>query len=512
MRGLSVFRKLTPARGALTAVAVTGLIAAVAFTTTAVSDHAGAAEPLDRYNHQQLAWKSCDDPGLDGMGAQCADVTVPLNYAEPQGRTITVAISRIPATDPAQRRGVVLSNPGGPGGAGLDYFVETSKAMTPEVRARYDLIGMDPRGVGRSSAVNCHWPHGFGLQFAGPDAKSFAESVADQADLAARCVAAEGDRLPHFTTRNTARDMDVIRAVLGQDKISYVGTSYGTYLGAVYMQMFPERSDRMVLDGTVDPHRYGAVGMVQDMGAPNEAALDAWAAWTAERDGEYHLGATVAEVRGSVQRLIEHAAAQPIRIGDFEVNAHMLPLVLYIAFDSPHGYGLAAQQIRELADAADGKPVQPDQDLTGKLGIMLRSQPRDLSPQMAILCGDVDAPRDPAWYWRNLEASRATQPVFGALADNITPCAFWAPPIETPTALANSVPNLIIQATGDTRTNYGGALAMHKVLTGSRMVTLQDVAIHSILGRYPNTCVYDAFNTYLADGTLPAADVTCRDE
>ncbi|MVU79686.1 alpha/beta fold hydrolase [Nocardia sp. ET3-3] len=495
----------------MAALAVTALVTAAAITTAAVTERPAAA-PLDRFQQQSLNWRSCDDPGLDGVGAQCADVTVPLNYAEPQGRTIVVAISRIPATDPSRRHGVMLSNPGGPGGAGLDYFVETSKAMTPEVRARYDLIGMDPRGVGRSSAVNCHWPHGFGLQFAGPDAGSFAESVADQADLAARCAAVEGDRLPHFTTRNTARDMDVIRAVLGQDKISYLGTSYGTYLGAVYMQMFPERSDRMVLDGTVDPYRYGAVGMVQDMGAPNEAALDAWAAWTAERDGEYHLGATGAEVRGAVQRLIERAAVQPIRIGDFELNEHMLPLVLYIAFDSPHDYGLAAQQIRELADAADGTPVRPDADLAGKLGIMLRSQPRDLSPQMAILCGDVGVPRDPAWYRRNLEASRAAQPVFGALADNITPCAFWAPPIETPTALSNSVPNLIIQATGDTRTNYGGALAMHKVLTGSRMVTLRDVAIHSILGRYPNACVYDAVNTYLADGILPAADLTCRED
>ncbi|MEU1206411.1 alpha/beta hydrolase [Nocardia sp. NPDC005825] len=503
---------LTWARRALAALGVTGLVGAVAFTTTAVTDHAAAAEPLDRYYRQQVSWKSCDEPRLDDLGAHCAAVTVPLNYAEPQGRTTTVAISRIPATDPARRRGVVLSNPGGPGGGGLDYFVETGKALTPEVRARYDLIGMDPRGVGRSEAVNCHWPTGFGLQFAGVDAKGFAESVATQSDLAARCAAAEGDRLPHMTTRNTARDMDVIRTVLGESRINYVGTSYGTYLGAVYMQMFPDRSDRVVLDGSVDPDRYGVVGMVHDMGAPNEAALDAWAAWTAERDGEYHLGASAAAVRDLVQRLIARAATQPIRIGDFAVDAHSLPLVLYIAFDSPQNYGRAAQQIRELTDAADGKPVEPDENLAGSLAVILRAQPRDMSPSMAVLCGDVGAPRDPAWYWRNLEASRATQPVFGALADNITPCAFWAPPAESPTAIANSVPSLIIQATGDTRTSYGGALAMHRALTGSRMVTLQDVGIHSILGRYPNACVYDAVNTYLADGVLPAGDLTCRDE
>ncbi|MFF0608432.1 alpha/beta fold hydrolase [Nocardia tengchongensis] len=506
------FREIARTRQGLAALAVTGLAAGAALIAAAVTEPPATAASLDRYYHQRLDWKSCDIPGVDGMGGQCADVTVPLNYAEPQGRTTTVVISRIPATDPARRRGVMLSNPGGPGGSGLDYFVDTSKAMTPEVRARYDLIGMDPRGVGRSAAVNCHWPTGFGLQFAGVDAKGFAESVATQSDLAARCAAAEGVRLPHMTTRNTARDMDVIRAVLGADRISYLGTSYGTFLGAVYMQMFPDRADRMVLDGSVDPDRYGVVGMVQDMGAPNEAALDAWAAWTAERDGEYHLGATAAAVRDRVQRLIARAAAEPIRIGDFDVDAHSLPLVLYIAFDSPQNYGRAAQQIRELADAADGKRIEPDENLAGSLAVILRAQPRDMSPAMAVLCGDVGAPRDPAWYWHNLEAARATQPVFGALANNITPCAFWAPPVESPTAIGNSVPNLIIQATGDTRTNYGGALAMHRALTGSRMVTLQDVAVHSILGRYPNACVYDAVNTYLADGILPAADLTCRDE
>ncbi|MFD7844631.1 alpha/beta fold hydrolase [Nocardia sp. NPDC059764] len=511
-RGPSMLiRTMTGARGVLAALAVTGLVGAVAYTTTAVTDHAAAAEPLDRYYHQALTWQSCAEPGLDGLGAQCTDITVPLNYAEPQGRTTTVAISRIPATDPARRRGVMLSNPGGPGGAGLDYFVDTGKAMTADVRAGYDLIGMDPRGVGRSAAVDCRWPTGFGLQFAGVDAHGFAESVATQADLAARCAAAEGDRLPYFTTRNTARDMDVIRGVLGEEKLNYLGTSYGTYLGAVYTQMFPERSDRFVLDSTVDPDRYGASGLVQLMGPPNEAALDAWAEWTAVHADEYRLGATGPEVRAGVENLIARAAAEPVRIGDFEVDAHHLPLVLYIAFDSPNQYPLAARQIRELTDAAAGVRVTPDDDLAAKLDVILRARPRDSSPQMAVLCGDVGVPRDPRWYLRNIEAARATQPVFAALAENISPCAFWPPPVESPTVIGNSVPALIIQSTGDTRTAYAGALGMHRALTASRLVTLENVAIHSIFGRYPNACVYDAVNTYLRDGTLPGADLTCRD-
>ncbi|WP_405487767.1 alpha/beta hydrolase [Nocardia sp. NBC_00511] len=504
-------REVLRTRRALTALAAVGLAATAAITATAVNERATAALPLDRYYRQHLSWQPCDGPGLDVAGMQCADVTVPLNYAEPQGRTMTVAISRIPAADAAQRRGVMLSNPGGPGGSGLDYFARTSPAMTDDVRARYDLIGMDPRGIGRSDAIDCHWPTGFGLQFAGIDAKGFAESTATAADMAARCAATEADRLPHITTRNTARDMDVIRGALGEDRISYMGTSYGTYLGAVYTQMFPERTDRVVLDSSVDPVKYGSVGMLQDMGAPNEADLDAWATWTGARDSEYHLGATRDAARATVTRLIEHAAAQPIRIGRFEVDEHSLPLILYIAFDSPGQYGLAAAQIRDLADAAAGKSVQPDPDLTAKLDIILRAQPRDNSPQMAVLCGDVGVPHDPDFYWKNIEAARASQPVFGSFANNITPCAFWAPPAETPTVIGNGLPALIIQSTGDTRTSYAGAQAMRHALTGSRLVTLDNVPIHSIFGRYPNACVYDAVNTYLRDGTLPAADITCHD-
>ncbi|MFI6997221.1 alpha/beta fold hydrolase [Nocardia sp. NPDC050175] len=465
---------------------------------------------LDRFYSQQLDWKACGDPKLDEAGAQCADVTVPLNYAEPQGSTLTVAISRLAATDPAQKRGVMLSNPGGPGGAGLDFMVDVSKAMTPDVRTRYDLIGMDPRGVGRSSPIQCHWPIGIGLQSAGVDAAGFAESVAAQGDLAARCATTETARLPYITTRNTARDMDVIRGIFGVDRISYYGTSYGTYLGAVFTQMFPDRSDRIVLDSAADPDNYGTVGMMQAMGPANEAALDLWADWVAARDDEYHFGTDRAQVRGAVQDLIRQAAVKPIRLGEYEIDDHWLPLVLFVGLDSPQQYGMLAGQVRTLADAAAGKPVALDKTLDATLGYALKARPQDNSSQMAVLCGDVAAPRDPGFYWRNIEAARPSQPVFGPFTNNITPCAFWAPPAEPATVVRNSVPALIVQSTGDTRTAYEGAVALHNDLSGSRLVTLQDVPIHWIFGRYQNACTYSAVNTYLRDGTMPAADVTCH--
>ncbi len=498
-------------RNKVTMAVQAGFAALLAGTGLACATPADTNGPaLEHFYSQPLQWKSCDNRRLDQAHAECADVTVPLNYSAPQGETITVAISRMAATDPARRHGVMLSNSGGPGGEGLDFMVDVGAAMTPDVRARYDLIGVDPRGVGRSSPVDCHWPRGFGLQAAGIDATSFAESVATQADLATRCATGEGERLRYFTTRNTARDMDVIRGALGEERVSYFGTSYGTYLGAVFTQIFPERSDRIVLDSSVDPDRYGPVGMMQDMGPANEAALDRWADWTAAHEDEYHLGATRQQVREKVLELIRRSAADPIRFGDFTIDDHTLPVLLFIELDAPRKYPTLAATVGQLADAADGKTVEFAPELNSALAFILNAQPRDNSAQLAIMCGDVAAPRDPAWYWGNIEAARASQPVFGDFVNNLTSCAFWAPPAESPTRVRNSVPTLIVQSTGDTRTSYPGAVAMHQDLTASRMVTLQDVPIHWIFGNYPNNCTYDVVNTYLRDGTLPATDVTCH--
>lgn len=493
-------KRLTTA--ALTAATALGLLTAAP----------ASADPLDSFRQQTLSWRSCDDPRLDPAGAQCAEVTVPVDYSAPRGETMTVAISRLPATDPARRHGVLLSNPGGPGGPGLDFTIDLQAGMTPEVRARYDLIGMDPRGIGRSTAVNCRWQEGFWIQSAGLDAVDFAANTARQAGLAAQCAATEGTRLRHITTRNTARDMDLIRSVLGEDRISYFGTSYGTYLGAVFTQLFGDRADRFVLDSAVDPERYGASEMLRDMGPVNEAAFDLWADWAAANDSEYRFGTDRSAVREFVQAMVRRAEEQPIRIGEFTVDQRGLPTLLFAELDDPRKYPMLAGQLRQLADAADGATVTPGPELAASLSFMLTAQPRDLSTATAVLCGDAEVPRDPAWYWRNIEASRADQPLFGAFANNITPCAFWAPPAEPPTVIDNAVPSLIVQSTGDTRTTYAGARVMHRALRGSRQVTLADVPIHWIFAHYPNTCVGDAVNAYLLDGTLPATDFTCRDE
>ncbi|MFC4061462.1 alpha/beta fold hydrolase [Planomonospora corallina] len=205
----------------------------------------GAGRP----GQQKIIWHGCrTGPGdglgaqLDAAGARCAEVTVPLDRARPDGRTIKVAISRLQATDPGHRRGALLVNPGGPGDPGRIY-APLLKAAAPALAARYDLIGMDPRFTGRSTPVNCRWPIGDYLRSTGPDRRAFDRIAAQAEDLAARC-AGQRELLPHASARATARDTDVIRAALGEPKLSYLGGSYGTYLGAVYLQLFPGRADR----------------------------------------------------------------------------------------------------------------------------------------------------------------------------------------------------------------------------------------------------------------------------
>ncbi|RKT57560.1 alpha/beta fold hydrolase [Saccharothrix australiensis] len=503
--------RLTTAATALAAAA--GLLGGAGAAAAAPVDAEGARGGLSRYYHQRLDWTACDHEELDAAGARCANVTVPVDYAKPGGRTMTVVISRLESTDRQQRRGIMLSNPGGPAAPGLAMPLDIRQKLSPEVRARFDLIGMDPRGVGRSSPLDCGWKVGPALRSAGFDRAGFDRVVAFQQDLARQCVEREGDRLKHVNTRATAHDLDVVRGALGERKAGYMSWSYGTYLGAVYTQMFPHRVDRVVLDSAVNPRRYG-YPMFQDMGPASEAAVDEWAAWTARRDAQYHLGTTAAQVRATVEGLVKRAAEQPIRVGDKLVDEHLVPMVPFAGMMGPERWDATATNIRTLVDLADGKPVTPGPALLGLLGALDGPNPDpDGDSVSGVLCGDTRAPRDIEHYWREIERNRASQPLFGALVNSITPCAFWPDPKEEPTVVANRTPALIVQATGDARTTYQHGLDLHKAMKGSRMVTLEDVPVHAVFGSsYSNACTDAAVNKYFETGRLPKSDITCRED
>ncbi|MCD7440562.1 alpha/beta hydrolase [Streptomyces lincolnensis] len=499
------------------ALCLVGALTLAAPPATAEPARTTTTDPLARYHHQQLAWKSCllgpeDTTGkeLQQAGAQCADVTVPLNYDDPDGRTITVAISRIRATDTAHRVGPLLLNGGGPGGQTIGDPPWVRAAMK-QVGERYDVVGVDPRFVGRSTPLDCQWPTGSLIRGAGDDRAGFDRMTAFAQELARLCRTHEGDLLPYATTRNTARDMDVVRAALGERRISYLGYSYGSYLGQVYATMFPGRTDRVVLDGLVDPDRYSPL-LLRGTERANRHALEGWAAWAAARDTTYGLGRTRGAVLAVVDGVQRSAGRAPLPIGGHRVDEHVVPLVLFngLSQDNDIAYAELARAVTDMRRAAGGHPVTPSPGLAGTLDFLLSGSDSSYgSAQAAILCGDAAAPRDPETYWRDVQRARTRDPLFGPVTHTIGPCAFWDPPRERPTTIRNDLPALLVNATGDPRTIHQNALAVRRDWPSSRLVTLRGADQHAVYGVFGSSCVDTTVNTYLATGRPPAEDVTC---
>lgn len=471
---------------------------------------AGSPIPAAADNHG-LQFGPCADQELIAAGAECATLTVPVNHAVPDGPTIGLAISRIRATDPARRRGVLLFNPGGPGGSGLAYPAALRSTLG-DVAGRYDLIGFDPRFVGRSAPLDCGPTALANLaRGAGLDRSGFDESVRYSADFARRCHQRNAAVLPYAGTPDVARDLDVLRAALGERRLSYYGVSYGADLGAVYTELFPARVDRMVLDSV------SAVGpeytLNRDSAVRAEAALDEWAAWVAPRDGEYHLGRTPARVRGTVAALLAQAARQPIQVGAHTVDDNVLPLLIRIWLGEESDNAVLARALVRLT----GRGAAPVPELTELLTLLNEPDQkfdRYLASSFAVFCADARWPVGPAAYWRNVRASRVGQPIFGALGNNVGPCAFWrARSTEPPVTVANAVPVLIVQALRD-NLPVEQARDLHRRLTGSRLLSV-DRRGHGMYGRAaegrePVPCAEDAVNRYLRDGVLPGRDASCE--
>lgn len=520
---------------AMVGAAVAALVAGAAVSgqvgVAAAAAHAPAMAKasdggLARFETQKITWRSCqtgpkDEVGkaLDAAKGQCAEVIVPLDYRRPGGRTITLTMSRTKAGDPARRHGVLMLNPGGPGLSAVELHAGLAAAGS-SWSAGYDLIGIDSRGVGRSSPVSCGWNTVTALRSAGPDRRTFGESVAFAKGLAAACARNDRDLLSNLSTRNTARDMDVIRAALGEEKISYFGFSYGTYLGAVYTQLFPQRVDRFVLDSAADPDAAGP-DVLRRNGAAGTAALRNWAGWAARRNDTYHLGTTPGQVLATVDQVNRAVARRPLQVGDHQVDSHILPLILFagLSSDDDAAYAGLAAGVRVFSEAARGAEVTPGAELAGLLAVLSTGTgTAGDNAATLILCADRAASRDPETYWRDIDRHRAAEPLFGPLLRNVSPCSFWpAEPAEPATRIHNTVPLLMVGATGDVNSSYPGQQAMHRALGGSRLATLKGAFRHGAylslgasLGVSSDaSCVKTAVDRYLLDGVLPRRDLTC---
>jgi len=370
----------------------------------------------------------------------CGTLQVPLDYRAANGRTIEVAVSRIPAAKPAQRQGVLLLNGGGPGPS-LDVPSILAPLLPAGVIDRYDLVAFDPRGIAHSTPISCgrsaeelvrdqelevlSFPAGNG---------SIHRNVAYSRAMSKRCAAESGDLLLYLTTANVARDMDQIRLALGERRVSYHGLSWGTYLGAVYRALFPRRVERMVLDSSVDPNVRGYDDF-RTFGVAMEDRFPDLARFAVEHSDTVGFGTTESQVRAKYLAVTAKLDRKPVTVpgSGAPLTGNLVRMFTVLMSYSDSSLPTLTQLWRAAANFADGSPTSEDVALARQIanGLVatgtLPGVPQDnlFSVGWAISCGDARWPRDVRTYARNTAADRAAHPLTAGAPANVTPCSFW---------------------------------------------------------------------------------------
>ncbi|KIF71406.1 hydrolase [Streptomyces sp. AcH 505] len=470
------------------------LVATAVAAATAVPGVSAAATP------SAVRWGACPE-GAAAPRLECSTLDVPLDYRRPDGRQITIAISRLPSEHPSKRRGVLLTNPGGPGAGGLSYpAVLAASGLPQQVRDSYDMIGFDPRGVDHSTRVTCDLTP---EQQARRNFPPYAHTAADVAREAgnARAVAEQcassrtGWMLPYITTANTARDMDRIRAALGEPKISYLGASYGTYLGAVYTTAFPRRGDRIVLDSNLGPGGYDVTAM-RRFARGMEEVFPQFAAFTAAHP-EYGLGNTPAQVTAKFFDLAKRLEAKPVRGIDGT-------LFRGITFDSLYSDVLMPTLARTWQALDTDRPLPPDPAPPNMENFM--------SARLAVICGDSRWPGTVREYQRDVAVDRVKYPMLGGSSANIGPCAFWPDKrVERPVRIGDRGPSnvLMVQNERDPGTPLVGAQELRRAFGKRATMVTADQSGHGVYPFGHSTCANDAVTTFLTTGQRPTRDLAC---
>lgn len=500
-------RKALPALLAVAVLVIAGCTEASSGSARTSGSRASALLPA-------LNWEPCPDVG---KRLRCAGLKVPLDYAKPDGRKITLALSEVLATAPtSQRQGVLLVNPGGPGGRGRGLAAAVASDLDPAVAADYTIVGFDPRGVGGSvPALHCDTSFFSGVRpNYVPATKAAGQVLIGRAKTyAADCEKRYGWLLPFMTSEDTARDMDSIRVALGQQKINFFGISYGTYLGQVYVTLFPKRIRRMVLDSTVDPDGvWYADNIAQDYSF--EARMRAFFTWVASHHDSYHLGKTAAQVSTAWYKARADLAADPARgpsgplVGPDEYDDTFLTG----GYNNAHWPGLASA-LSSYLHSGSTRQLIAQYDREGAQNENL------FAVYNAVECSDVNWPRNWAHWDSDTRKAYATAPfeAWGNAWFNAA-CAFW--PVKGPSRPLQikgaGLPGiLMLQGTLDAPTPYAGAQVAHKLLPSARMVVVEGGGNHGQSFRNPpDLCVNGYVNRYLATGALPGkpglVNATCQ--
>ncbi|MFD7433260.1 alpha/beta hydrolase [Streptomyces sp. NPDC059861] len=452
-------------------------------------------------------------------GMECGTVTVPLDYARPDGKQIGLAVSRMPATqrDPRNskrkvpRQGALVYNPGGPGASGLQFPTIGHLPEWKRLAAAYDLVGYAPRGVGRSAPLSCEDP---AQHFKGPSSapahpsQSYKrERIARAAAYARGCAERSGDALRHYNSLNNARDLDVLRAALDEEKLTFMGASYGSYFGALYATLFPSHVRRMVFDAAVNPDP--AQVWYRNNLAQSAAFEDRWAdmkEWIAAHHGVYGLGATPEEVQRSYDTARARLTGKPAggKVGPGQLQGAFLVAGYYDEYWPSRAQALSAY--------LKGDP-RPLVDLAAPQEKAAAQAENSRAVYTAVECNDAPWPTE--WKVWDRDNTRLARVAPFETWNNVwlnLPCAYWQAPRQRPldvrTGPGELPPTLILAAERDAAAPYDGALELHRRLSGSVLVTERDAGTHGIAGG-PNACVNAHMEAYLIEGRLPGRRANC---
>lgn len=501
-------RRLDPVRSAIAS--LLALVTWAGLCSAGVAAAGAARAPGGARSGEQgstLSWHSC------GGGFQCASLQVPLSYAHPKGRTIRLAVARLPAVSRRQRIGSLFINPGGPGASGIQFLRAVAGAFAPDILDHFDIVSWDPRGVGQSDPVTCASGPALDKFFSLPAAPSTPAQVAEVVSATKAfdkgCVRRSGlALLRNVSTADTARDLDRLRAAVGDRKLTYLGFSYGTFIGAMYAHLFPTHIRAMVLDGAVDP---ALTTEQEDLQQAQgfETDLADFLSWCQARSS------CALDQAGGAQASFQRAWAR-LQQGPVPTDNRHRPL------DSGLGlYGLAeglysTQTWPQLADALAG--------LLNNNGTSLLSMADDytgrhsngtydniLQADTAISCLDKPVPTSLATYQADAAAWAKVAPTFGpSEAWGTLSCAYWPIPAQEkvgPLTAPGAPPMIVVGSTNDPATPYAWAQALTGQL-GSAVLVTRVGAGHT--GYFFSNCVEQLANAYLIHLTVPRQGMVCQ--
>ncbi|ANP50194.1 pimeloyl-ACP methyl ester carboxylesterase [Streptomyces griseochromogenes] len=479
----------------------------------------GAAVAAARARAVGIDFGTCSAVKDAPAAMQCGTVNVPLDYAHPDGKQIQLTVSRARAThtDPRNskrkvpRQGSLVYNPGGPGASGMLFPLVGTLPEWKGIAAAYDLIGYAPRGVERSAPLSCVDPKHFFPAPAPtpthPSEQYKRQRIAQAKAYARGCAQRSGSKLRFYNSLNNARDLDVLRAALGEDRLTFMGASYGTYFGALYATLFPSHVRRMVLDSAVNPAPEKV--WYRDNLDQSAAFEDRWTdfrEWMARHDDVYRLGDTAAKVQRSYDTARSRLAAKAAggKVGPAQLQSAFLTAGYYDDFWPGRAAALSAYL------KGDAKPLI---ELAAPSPETAAEAENSGAVYTAVECNDAAWPTD--WKVWDRDNTRLARVAPFETWDNAwmnLPCAYWPAPRQRPLDVRTGpgeLPQvLILAAERDAATPYAGALEMNRRLSGSVLVTERDAGTHGI-GGGRNECVNGHLDAYLLEGRLPGRRAFC---